>query len=54
VPEKPYRWLGPMRDWEPVRASGVDWFLMRWLTARNILSSFCLILIVVKLILLVF
>lgn len=53
VPEKPYRWLGPMRDWEPVRAAGVDWFLMRWLTARNILSGFCLVLIVVKLILLI-
>ena len=53
VPEKPYRWLGPMREWEPVRASGVDWFLMRWLTARNILSGFCLVLIVVKLILLI-
>lgn len=53
VPEKPYRWLGPMRDWEPVRASGVDWFLMRWLTARNILSAFCLVLIIVKLVLLI-
>lgn len=53
VPEKPYRWLGQMREWEPVRAAGVDWFLMRWLTARNILSGFCMIVIIVKLILLI-
>ena len=53
VPEKPYRWLGQMKDWGPVRAAGIDWFLMRWLTARNILSGFCFIVIIVKLLLLI-
>lgn len=53
VPEKPYRWLGQMREWGPVREAGIDWFLMRWLTARNILSAFCFIIIIVKLLLLI-
>ena len=54
VPEKPLRWLGPMREWEPVRAAGADFFLMRWLTARNILSGFCLITLIVRLLLILF
>ena len=53
VPEKPAVWLGPMVKWEPVREAGVDWFVMRWLTARNILSGFCLATVTVKLILLI-
>lgn len=51
VPEKPLPWLGPMGDWERVRARGIDWFLMRWMAARNILSGFCLIVLVVRLVL---
>ena len=51
VPEKPLPWLGPMGDWERVRARGIDWFLMRWMAARNILSGFCLIVLIVRLVL---
>lgn len=55
VPEKPLPWLGGMsKDWNAVRAAGIDWFLMRWFCARNILSGFCLLLIVAKLIQLIF
>ncbi|MDR2119678.1 MAG: prenyltransferase [Tannerella sp.] len=49
-PEKkfsPRVWMGPMGDWERIQASGLDWFMIRWLLARNLLSFFCLIIIVV-------
>ncbi len=51
VPERPLPWLGPMGDWDGIRQAGIDWFMMRWLAARNILSEFCLIVLVVRLIL---
>lgn len=54
VPDSPPRWLGPMLPWEHIRESGIDWFMMRWLCARNVLSAFCLILSVVRLCLLIF
>lgn len=54
VPDSPPRWLGPMKPWGPVREKGIDWFLMRWLCARNIVSAFCLVLAVVRLCLLIF
>lgn len=46
----PKPWMGPMGDFEAYRKAGVDWFLLRWLTARNIVMMFCAILIVVNLI----
>lgn len=55
VPSAPPKWLGPMaKDWEGVRAAGLDWFLMRWMAARNTLSAFCLAIILAKIILLIF
>ena len=55
VPQTPPRWLGPMiKDWNAVREAGIDWFLMRWMTARNVLSAFCLAIIIGKVILLIF
>lgn len=54
VPQKPQWWLGPMGNWDQVRGRGIDWFLMRWLAARNILSGFCAIVFVVRLVLLFF
>lgn len=43
-------WMGPMGDFDAYRKAGVDWFLLRWLVARNIVQFFCLIIIVVNLI----
>ena len=43
-------WMGPMGDFDAYRRAGVDWFLLRWLVARNIVQFFCLIIIVVNLI----
>jgi 1,4-dihydroxy-2-naphthoate octaprenyltransferase len=49
--DKPYWWMGPMGDWEKYKAAGIDWFLYRWLLARNICTFFCLILMIVCLVL---
>jgi 1,4-dihydroxy-2-naphthoate octaprenyltransferase len=49
-PEKkfsPRVWMGPMGDWERIQAFDLDWFMIRWLLARNLLSFFCLIIIIV-------
>jgi 1,4-dihydroxy-2-naphthoate octaprenyltransferase len=49
-PEKkfsPQIWMGPMGDWTQIQAIGLDWFMIRWLLARNLLSFFCIIIIVI-------
>lgn len=33
-------WYGPMGDWPAYCAAGLDWFLLRWFLARNLLSAF--------------
>lgn len=48
VPIEPKPWMGPMGDFEAYRKAGIDWFLLRWLTARNIVMMFCTVLIVVN------
>lgn len=49
VPQRPPRILGPMRNWDRYRELGIDWFMMRWLAARNTLTGFCVLLMLVKL-----
>ena len=44
----PRFWLGPMGDWEKMQAIGIDWFMIRWLLARNLLSFFCIIMMIVS------
>jgi len=46
----PRFWNGPMTDWDNICKIGIDWFMIRWLTARNLISFFCLIIIVVSLV----
>lgn len=49
-PEKkfsPRFWMGPMANWERIRAADLDWFMIRWYLSRNLLSTFCLIIILV-------
>ena len=48
--DTPYWWMGPMGEWDKYKAAGIDWFLYRWLLARNICTFFCLILMIVHLI----
>jgi 1,4-dihydroxy-2-naphthoate octaprenyltransferase len=50
-PEKQYSprwWMGPMGDWKRIQTFELDWFMIRWLSARNLLSFFCLIIIIVS------
>jgi 1,4-dihydroxy-2-naphthoate octaprenyltransferase len=35
-------WMGPMSRWERVKANGIEWFMVRWFLARNLLLFFCL------------
>ena len=44
----PKWWMGPMPNWEKMKAGGVDWFMIRWLSARNLLTFFCLIIIFIS------
>jgi len=48
IPERK-KWMGPMQNWDRIVASGTDWFMIRWYLARNLLTAFCLISIVVSL-----
>jgi 1,4-dihydroxy-2-naphthoate octaprenyltransferase len=45
----PRFWMGPMNDWEIYKTVGIEWFMIRWLLARNLLSFFCLIIILINL-----
>ena len=44
-------WMGPMGDWEGYKRIGIEWFMIRWLVARNLISFFCLLIILFNLIL---
>lgn len=48
--DKPQWWMGPMGDWDKYVEAGIDWFLFRWLLARNICTFFCLIIIIASII----
>ena len=50
VPTVTKWWMGPMGDFDRFRKGGLDWFMIRWLVARNIVQFFCLIAAVVSLI----
>ena len=50
VPIEPKWWMGPMGDFDRFRKAGLDWFILRWLVARNVVQFFCLIAAVVSLI----
>jgi 1,4-dihydroxy-2-naphthoate octaprenyltransferase len=48
APEEPRTrrfWMGPMRNWEKYKTLGIDWFMIRWFMARNLLMFFCLLII---------
>lgn len=47
---RPEFWMGPMTNWENIQKIGIDWFMIRWLLARNLLSFFCLIIVVISLV----
>ena len=41
-------WVAPKKDFEDYRKAGIEWFMIRWLTARNIITFFCIILLAVS------
>ena len=50
--DSPRWWMGPMGEWDKYVAAGIDWFLFRWLLARNICTFFCLVLMIIHIVLL--
>ncbi len=44
----PKFWMGPMSQWEDIKEAGIEWFMIRWLVARNLISFFCLIIIIIN------
>ncbi|MEG2574089.1 MAG: prenyltransferase [Bacteroides sp.] len=44
----PRWWMGPMENWGRIQQAGIDWFMIRWLLSRNLLSFFCLLLLIVS------
>ena len=45
---EPKKWMGNMGEWEKYKQAGIAWFLLRWLNARNVVTRFCLIIIIVN------
>jgi 1,4-dihydroxy-2-naphthoate octaprenyltransferase len=44
----PHFWLGPFNQWKTIKEYKLEWFMIRWLTARNLISFFCLIIIILQ------
>ena len=47
---QPKFWLGPMENWKGIEEAGLSWFMIRWYSARNLVSLFCLIIIIISLV----
>lgn len=47
----PPKFLGKFPNWEATCQAGLDWFMIRWLTCRNLVSRFCMITALVTIIL---
>jgi 1,4-dihydroxy-2-naphthoate octaprenyltransferase len=41
--ETPRWWMGRFRQWEMYKKAGIEWFMLRWALARNLLMQFVLI-----------
>lgn len=44
----PSFWMGPMENWERIQTAQIDWFMIRWMLSRNLLSFFCLIIAIIS------
>jgi len=47
-------WMGPMGNWKGICESGIGWFMIRWLVARNLVTFFCLVLTIVNIVIAIF
>jgi 1,4-dihydroxy-2-naphthoate octaprenyltransferase len=43
---KPVWWIKPMERWEKIEELGIDWFMIRWYLARNMMIYFSLLLFI--------
>ncbi|MDR0971446.1 MAG: prenyltransferase [Bacteroidales bacterium] len=48
--EKPKWYLLTMERWEEIQKAGISWFMFRWYLSRNLVTLFCLILIIINII----
>jgi len=46
TPFQPQKWMGQFGDWEGYRKAGLDWFMARWLLARNLVAQMTLVLVI--------
>jgi 1,4-dihydroxy-2-naphthoate octaprenyltransferase len=44
----PKFWMGPMEKWEEKKQHKLEWFLIRWMLARNLTSFFAFIISIVS------
>jgi len=44
----PRFWMGPIGNWDKYTKAGIEWFMIRWVLARNLLSFFCLIIMLIN------
>jgi len=47
--ETPRWWMGKFKLWEAYKQAGIEWFMLRWALARNLLIQFVLIVAVTNL-----
>ncbi len=47
----PPKFLGKFPNWEQYSAAGLGWFMIRWITCRNLVSQFCGVAAVVTIVL---
>jgi 1,4-dihydroxy-2-naphthoate octaprenyltransferase len=45
----PRFWLGPMENWDKITQAGIEWFMIRWYLARNLITFFCIFAIIAAL-----
>lgn len=45
---EPHFWMGPMERWRDITTAGIEWFMIRWYLARNLLIFLCLIIFIVE------
>ncbi len=48
INQTPRWWMGPMERWDKIKEAGIDWFMIRWYLCRNLVTFFCLLLMIVN------
>lgn len=53
ITQRPPVWMGKMVKWDLFCQRKVEWFMARWMGARNLLGGFCFVIVIIALILLI-